>query len=443
MLEPRDVHPEPQQISRASIRGGDGPLPVPRGQGTRILPSTTEMAPPSSSAGRAGVEPRLRTVPPESPSSDAPAIAPGAATARRLDGSSGPLIPTPIIRRRRGRFVLGTLAGTLTLAIVLGVTFGSVAISPSVLGEMTLNHLGLTSFTPTWNPSDETILFDLRLPRVIGAALVGLALATAGALFQGLLRNPLADSYVVGASGGASLGAVIGIIISAPVAVLGFGIIPLAAFVGALGTTALVYQLARVGGRTPIVTLLLAGFAASTFCYYLVSFLLIVDDGLQLNLARISSWLLGGVTVSSWAQLAVVGPLILLGAIGSLGLARSLNAFSLGEEAAERLGIPVEREKTLTVVIGSLLTAAAVTISGLIGFVGLVIPHVVRLLVGPDHRLLLPSSALAGGAFLVVADLLARTVLAPAELPVGILTAFLGGPYFLYLLRKTRREYRL
>lgn len=349
----------------------------------------------------------------------------------------------PTVRRPAAPLVLGVLATALAVIILLGATFGSVAISPLALGEMTVNHLGLGHITPTWRPQDEVILFELRLPRVVAAALVGLALATAGALFQGLLRNPLADSYVVGASGGASLGAVIGILISTPIAVLGFGIVPLAAFLGALLATALVYQLARVGGRTPVVTLLLAGFAVSTVSYYVVSFLLILNDRLQLNVGRISAWVLGGVSVTSWTQLVVVAPVILLTSALSFGLAPSLNAFSLGEDGAARLGVDVERDKLLLIVAGSLLTAAAVTISGLIGFVGLVIPHVVRLLAGPDHRLLLPASALAGASFLVLADLLARTILAPTDLPVGILTAFLGGPYFLYLLRKTRQEYRL
>ncbi|HEV8638175.1 MAG TPA: iron chelate uptake ABC transporter family permease subunit, partial [Chloroflexota bacterium] len=205
----------------------------------------------------------------------------------------------------------------------------------------------------------------------------------------------------------------------------------------------LVYRLARIGGRTPAVTLLLAGFAVSTVLGYTVSFLLIVNDRLQLNLPRLYAWLLGGVAVNEWSQLAVIAPLILVTGAAAGGFGRSLNALSLGEDAAARLGVPVERDKRLLIVAGSLLTAAAVSVSGMIGFVGLIVPHVVRLLCGPDHRLLIPAAALGGAIFLVVADLLARTVLSPAELPVGILTAFLGGPYFLYLLRSTRREYRL
>lgn len=357
---------------------------------------------------------------------------------RQAEGRLG-LLP----RRRPAPLVLVSLAGILLAAIVLGATFGSVSITPSALAEMTLNRLGLAQFVVTWRPQDEVIFFDLRLPRVIAAALVGLALATAGALFQGLLRNPLADPYVIGTSGGASLGAVIGIMLSTPLTLLGFGVVPLAAFVGALGAMALVYQIARIGGRTPVVTLLLAGFAVSTMLGYSVSFLLIVNDRLQLNLPRVYAWLLGGITVSAWSQLLVIGPLIALTALASLSFGRSLNALSLGEEMAAQLGVPIEREKLLLIVAGSLLTAAAVSISGLIGFVGLIVPHIIRLGCGPDNRLLLPASGLAGAAFLVVADLLARTIITPTELPVGILTAFLGGPFFLYLLRSRRQEYRL
>jgi iron complex transport system permease protein len=308
---------------------------------------------------------------------------------------------------------------------------------------MTVNHVGIGHFPVTWPSQDEAIFFELRLPRVVGGALVGLALATAGTLFQGLLRNPLADPYAIGTSGGASLGAVVAMLLTGSFRWLGFGLVPLAAFAGALAAMALIYRLARVAGRTPVVTLLLAGFAVSVILSYTVSLLLIVDDREQLNLPRVYAWLLGGVSVSEWSQLAVVGPLILLGTIGAAALARSLNALSLGEEMAERLGVDVERDKLIAIVVGSLLTAAAVTISGLVGFVGLVVPHVLRLLCGPDHRLLIPATALAGATFLVVADLIARTVLAPAELPVGIITAFLGGPYFLYLLRSARWEYTL
>ena len=339
--------------------------------------------------------------------------------------------------------VLGGLVLLLAVLVISAALLGSVSIAPGDLAGMTLNWLGLASLPATWRPQDEVIFFELRLPRVVAAGLVGMALACAGALFQGLLRNPLADPYVIGTSGGASLGAAVGIIFSTPATLLGFGLVPLGAFAGALGATALVYRLARVGGRTPVVTLLLAGFAVSTVLGYAVSLLLILNDRLQFNLPRLYAWLLGGVAVNSWTQLAVVGPLVLVVVLAATGLGPSLNALSLGEDAAARLGVDVERDKRLLIVAGSLLTGAAVTVSGTIGFVGLVVPHVVRMVCGPDNRLLVPASALAGASFLVAADLVARTALAPTELPVGIVTAFLGGPYFLYLLRAGRRDYRL
>ncbi|MBI3910084.1 MAG: iron chelate uptake ABC transporter family permease subunit [Armatimonadetes bacterium] len=349
---------------------------------------------------------------------------------------------TERIRRPPALLVLPLLLLVLILALAVASAHGSVSILPATAIRIILNGLGLARFPATWDPREEAILLTLRLPRVAGAALVGAALATAGALFQGLLRNPLADPYVVGTSGGAALGAVLGMMVGAQVTVLGFGIVPLAAFVGALAAMALVVGLAGVGGRLPAVTVLLAGFAVSSLLGYTVSLLLVLNDRLQLQMPRVYGWLLGGIAVTGWSELAVVGPLAVLTILATLGLARSLNALSLGEDGAARLGIAVERDKRLILVAGSLLTAAAVSISGLIGFVGLIVPHVTRLLCGPDHRLLLPATALAGASFLVLADLLARALLPPTELPVGIVTAFLGGPFFLWLLRHSRREYR-
>jgi iron complex transport system permease protein len=192
-----------------------------------------------------------------------------------------------------------------------------------------------------------------------------------------------------------------------------------------------------------VVTVLLAGFAVSSLLGYTVSLLLVLSEQLHVALPQVWGWLLGGVTAAEWPQLAVLVPLVTVALLAACGLARSLNAFSLGEEGAARVGVAVEREKRLILVLGSLLTAAAVSVSGLIGFVGLIVPHVVRLATGPDHRLLLPASALAGASFLVAADLLARTLFAPRiELPVGIVTALLGGPFFLWQLRRSRREYQ-
>ena len=337
--------------------------------------------------------------------------------------------------------VLGLLTLALIGAALLASALGAVSIPPLDIIKMTLNKIHFADFQPTWQPADETIIFQIRLIRVIGAALVGAALAVAGVLFQGLLRNPMADPYITGTSGGAALGATIVMMLPLGLAFSGLGLIPVAAFCGALATILLVYNLARVGGKTPIVSMLLAGFVVSSMLSAIMSLLIMTNGELQLKLHSIFSFLTGSISVQYWSQIAVIAPLIIGGIIVAWFFAFHLNAFSVGEEQAAYLGINVERDKILILALGSLLTACAVSLSGLIGFVGLVMPHAVRLALGPDHRLLLPASALAGAAFLVVADTLARTVLAPTELPVGIITALVGAPFFIYLLRRTRREY--
>jgi len=334
------------------------------------------------------------------------------------------------------------LLAALSGAIVAEVAFGAVRLAPDVVARVLLNASGLGRFPVTWEPQTEVILLTLRLPRALAAALVGAALASAGVLFQGLLRNPLADPYVVGSSGGAALGAVLGMMVGSAVSWLGFGMVPVGAFLGAVGATLVVVQLAGVGGRLPVVTVLLAGFALSTLLGYSVSLLIVLSDRMQLQVPQIYAWLLGGIAVVGWSKLLLIAPLILGSILLAQGLTRALNAFSLGEDGAARLGVDVERAKRQILALGSLLTAAAVSISGLIGFVGLFVPHVVRLGVGPDHRLLLPASALAGAAFLVLADVLAQSLVSPVEIPIGIVTAFVGGPFFLWMLRRSRREYQ-
>ncbi|MBI4297052.1 MAG: iron chelate uptake ABC transporter family permease subunit [Chloroflexi bacterium] len=343
------------------------------------------------------------------------------------------------MRRYRLATVLALLGATLVTAMLLGTAFGAVAISPWTFFKMSLGKLGL-SFSG-WSAAEETILFSLRLPRVVGAALVGAALATAGVLFQGLLRNPMADPYIIGTSAGAALGAAVALILPLEVALYGFGLAPLLAFFGALGAVMVVYNLARIGGRTPIVSVLLAGFAVSSLLFAAIALLMTLNDRLQLKVRAVFAFLMGGVSVQDWRQIAIVAPLILGGILLARLYAYRLNAFSLGEEGAAYLGIEVERDKLVLLAIGSLLTAAAVSLGGLIGFVGLVVPHALRLVLGPDHRLLLPAAALGGAAFLVLSDLLARSLLPPTEIPVGIITALIGAPVFIYLLRRHRQEY--
>jgi len=348
---------------------------------------------------------------------------------------------TKLRRSNRLILILLLLGGGLVVASLLASAFGAVTIPLPDILKMALNKIAVFDFPSTWRAVDETIIFQIRLPRVIGGALVGAALATAGVLFQGLLRNPMADPYIIGTSAGAALGATIAMTLPINLAFLGFGLVPVAAFIGALSTVILVYNLARVGGKTPIISMLLAGFVVSALLAAIMAFMMSMSDRFGLNLHSVYSFLMGHISVTSWGQIAIIAPLVIGGIIGARFFAFHLNAFSLGEEGAAYLGIEIERDKILILALGSLLTAAAVSISGLIGFVGLVVPHAVRLSLGPDHRFLLPASALVGAAFLVIADLLARILLAPVEIPVGVITAIIGAPFFIYLLRHARKEY--
>jgi len=342
----------------------------------------------------------------------------------------------------RFRAGVGLLAALVLVSVVLASGIGAVRVPSHEIVSMMVNRTGLVHLRPAWPASDETIIFQIRLPRVLAAALVGAALSVAGVLFQGLLRNPLADPYVIGASGGAAFGASLGVVLFSHFTLLGFGAVPTLAFCGALGTMVLVFRFSRVGGRTPVVTLLLVGFSISVVLGYAVSFLLIVNERFGFSSHVIYAWLLGGIWIEHWRQLALIAVIVGAGTAGALALARSLNGFALGEECAANLGIDVERQKIAITLVGSLLTAAAVSAGGLIGFVGLLVPHFMRLLFGPNHARLLILAALGGAAFLVIADLLARVVIPPNELPVGILTAFVGSPAFLLLLRRAKREYR-
>jgi iron complex transport system permease protein len=334
------------------------------------------------------------------------------------------------------------LVVALPAAIVAATSAGAVRIPPASIVSMALGRAGVTAGTHEAPGIDETIVFDVRLPRVIVAALVGAALSTAGVLFQALLRNPLADPYAIGTSGGAALGAALGMTVAARFGSTAVSAVPLLAFVGAIATTLLVYSLARVGGRTPITTLLLAGVIVSVTFGYGMSLLLLLSDRYGRDTRLVYAWLLGGVTTIGWPQVAVLAVLVCGGCSIAWGWARPLNTLSLGEEPAASVGLNVERFKTAVIVVGSLLTAAAVSAAGLVGFVGLIVPHVTRLAGGPNHTRLIPSAALGGATFLVLADLLARIAAPPTEIPLGIVTAFAGGPLFLYLLRRSRHAYR-
>jgi iron complex transport system permease protein len=253
----------------------------------------------------------------------------------------------------------------------------------------------------------------------------------------------MADPYVIGSSGGAVLGACFGIFFFSQLSIFGFSAIALMAFAGSVTTMAIVYSLARSNGRTNVITLLLAGFAVSTMLGYSSYFFEAFDSGSGSNHLILLSWLRGVIGIPRWTQLNVSSFLLLFAAVSAMPLMRRLNTLALGDEYAHQLGVRVEYTRIGIILTGSLLTAVAVSLGGLISFAGLIVPHVARLLLGPDHVRLLPITALSGAIFLVVADTLARSVFAPTEIPVGILMAFLGGPFFLYLLRKTKRSYVL
>ncbi len=347
------------------------------------------------------------------------------------------------VRALPAPFLLLALSCLLLVVILLAASFGSVPIPVGTILQILLNGTGLFHFARQWDITAEVIVWQVRMPVVIGAALVGAALAVAGVLFQGMLRNPLADPYLIGSSSGAALGAAIAFVLPVDV-IYGsfFPLTPLLAFVGAMLTVLVVYAIARVGGQTPVVTLLLAGVVMNAVLVAFQTLILTLSPHAQFSVQALFNWLSGGIAVTSWSPIVVVGVIFLVGMVFSLMLSTVLDAFGLGEESAAHLGLHVERYKLLIIIVGSLLTAAAVSISGLIGFVGLVTPHVMRLLLGPRHRLLLPASALGGAIFLVLADLLARVVIAPAVLPIGVFTALVGAPFFLFLLRNNKRVYR-
>lgn len=338
-----------------------------------------------------------------------------------------------VVRRRR-LIALGATGALLLAALLAAVAVGAVALPPGGVFGSILHRLGLQAANPL-SPTESGILFDLRLPRVVLAALVGGMLAVAGASYQGVFRNPLADPYLLGAAAGAGLGATTVIAYSpngsAPG---GLPALPAAAFVGALTGVGLSYALGSVASRHGggSATLLLAGVAVTAF---LTAIQTLVQQANSDDLRQVYSWILGQLGAGHWEEVRLVLPYVAVSSAVLLISGRALDVLSVGDDEAITLGVHPRRIRFAVLLAASLGTAAAVSVSGLIGFVGLVIPHIVRRLAGSSYRTVLPVSMLGGAAFLVLADLLARTVLSPAELPIGVVTAFVGAPFFAALLR--------
>ncbi len=316
----------------------------------------------------------------------------------------------------------------LTATLLLSLAIGSVFIPPNELWNI-LRGAGEETFT--------FIVWNIRLPRTVLIALVGAALAGSGAAYQGLFRNPLADPYLIGVASGAGLGAIAAMSVQWPYTTLGMFAVPLAAFLASLLTVYIVYTIAHVGGSVPTTNLILAGVAVSSFATSLTSFLMLRSTG---EVRRAIGWLLGGVSLVGWDATLALVPYLGIGLTALILNGYALNLLQFGDEQAAQMGLNVRRAKFIIIVAASLVTAAAVSFAGIIGFVGLVVPHIARMWWGVDYRRLIPLSIFGGASMLLLADVLARVVIAPQELPVGIVTALAGAPFFLWVLRRAKNQ---
>jgi heme transport system permease protein len=338
----------------------------------------------------------------------------------------------------RGRaIILPLLLALLLIAAMIAATIGAAGIPLDRL----VAALGLGNGDPAVIGRDHLVLWSIRLPRIALAAMVGALLASAGTLMQGLFRNPLADPALVGVSSGAALAAAATIVVGdkivmGPLLALQSELLPLAAFIGALTTTTLLYRFATREGRTSIATFLLGGLAVAALANAGIGMLVFLADDRQLR--DVTFWMLGSLSGATWPKVAAIAPFLLVFLIAVPFLARGLDLMVLGEAEAFYGGVSVERLKRASIILVAAATGAAVSVSGVIGFVGIVVPHLLRLAIGPTHRLLLPATLLLGASLLLAADTFARVLAAPAELPIGIVTAIIGAPFFLVLLMRQR-----
>ena len=325
----------------------------------------------------------------------------------------------------------------LLTALMLSAAIGAVVIPPTTLIQILVSKLPGVTVNADWPKAFEVILLQIRLPHTILMALTGAALAASGGAYQGLFRNPLADPYLIGVAAGAGLGAVLAMALREQGRLSGIYLVPLAAFLGAILTVGVVYGLAYRRDAQTTTTLILAGVAVSSFATALTSYLMLRSQG---ELRRSMAWLFGGASLNGWEPVSAAAPYILLGLGVLLTTGHALNVLQFGEEQAGQLGLSVNRAKSVIVISASLATAAAVAFTGIIGFIGLIIPHMVRIVWGSDYRRLLPLCLFGGASALLLADLMARLVLAPQELPVGIITSLAGAPFFLWILWRNKKN---
>ncbi|GAB3707318.1 FecCD family ABC transporter permease [Nocardiopsis oceani] len=360
--------------------------------------------------------------------SERPTPAPGAEPAPHQAGGR-------VLRRLRSGLLLGGLSVGLAVVAVVAAGIGAYPIPASQVAASILHAVGFEAGTVP-DQVAQTVLWDVRLPRVVLAVMVGAALGSAGAMMQGIFGNPLAEPGVIGVSSGAAVGAIV--IIFTGLTAFGHWTIIASSFVFGLATTLFVYVFARSRGRTEVVTLLLTGIAVNAVAGAAIG--LMTNFSQDAEIQTITFWQLGSVSTATWSKVAAIAPCLLLGLAVIPVYARRLDLLALGEGPARHLGVDVERMRLVLIGAMALLTSAAVAFAGIVAFVGLVVPHIVRMVAGPGHRVLLPASALGGGLLLLAADLLARTVAAPAEIPLGVVTAAIGGPFFFYLLHRTRAK---
>lgn len=346
-------------------------------------------------------------------------------------------------RARREHLFMAGLGALLCAVVLFAVLMGALEISIAQVLAILLNQFGL-DIGVEFKPAQETVLLSIRIPRVILGCLVGGTLAVSGAAIQGLFRNPLAEPGLIGTAGGAASGAVLAIVFTTSLVqganFLVMWITPIAAFLGSLGVTWLIYLLSKSSGRVDVTMMLLAGIAFNAIAFAIMGLAMFMADDSQLR--TITFWTLGSMAGGSWHSLMIAAPLMIAAIAGLPLMARSMDALSLGEAEAHHLGVNVERVRTWTIVLVALAVGAATAITGIVSFIGLVAPHMLRLLIGPGHRILLPGCAILGATLVVTADLISRVIAQPAELPLGVVTALLGGPYFIWLLMQssTRRS---